>query len=32
VYEGSPDSLLLHIKLYHPFTEERFICTSIHLM
>ncbi len=32
VYEGSQDSLLLHIKLYHPLTEKRFICTSIHLM
>ncbi|MGI9537554.1 MAG: cyclic nucleotide-binding domain-containing protein, partial [Desulfocapsaceae bacterium] len=32
LYEGSEDTLHLHIKLYHPLKEENFICNSIHIM
>ena len=32
LYEGSQDTLHLHIKLYHPLKDEDFICNSIHIM
>ncbi len=32
MYKGSQDTLLLHLKLYHPLKEKNFICESIHIM
>lgn len=32
LYKGSPGTLLLHVKFYHPLKEKNFICESIHIM
>ncbi len=32
LYKSSEDTLLLHLKLYHPLKEKNFICESIHIM